>query len=320
MTETATLPKIDIGLLYAKEGEFEEIILNLFRLKDDVGLKQIGFIGEEEICSKWEDSKEKGIAEVRDILNKHVRVALDKLLMLCSLLIQYDNMLPLSSLVSNFYTIYQMGGREELGFSSEEEYLSAGVIWEEVISRVYALGALAIFFERFLAVPVLVAKSWPKENRTEINNYRFWAKHALTKLRREQRLQKSSLCVLAAEKVKQNNWFFRKFKDNQELFLNSICQFDFLHNMYCLSIGQTEEDIFPNFGIYSKYMTEPIVLDLILKGKSRASIPAMSDHELANMIQSLDQLASVQFHNFAGWSLNNWTSKIYEFIEKNYQG
>ena len=319
MTKTVSLPKIDVSLLYAKECEFEEIILNLLRLKDDVGLKQIGFFGEEEICSKWEDSKEKGIAEVRDILNNHVRVALDKLLMLCSLLIQYDNTLPLPSLVSNFYTIYQMGGREELGFISEEEYLAPSIIWEEVISRVYALGALAVFFERFIAVPILVTKPWVEERRTRINKYRFWGKHAITMLRGERRLQKSSLCELASEKVKQNNWFFRKFKNDQKLLLISVCQFDFLHNMHCLSIGQSLDDIFPNFGIDSKYMTEPIVLDLIQKGKSRASIPSVSDIELAKMIQSLDNLAS-QFFYYSGWSLNNWTSKINEFLRNNSQG
>lgn len=318
MNSVISLARIEVNVLYGSETDFEESILSLLRLKDDVGLKQIGFIAEDEVCSKWEDSKGKNISDVRDILAKHVQSPVDKLLMLCSLLIQYNNTAPLDTIISNLYGIYQMGGKRELGFDSEKEHLCSSVIWKEVIAGIYTLGALAVFFGRFEALPILVAKPWPKERLTEIQILRFWAIHAFTMLRREGRLKHPSLCLLAEEKVKQDKWLFKKFKNDQDLFLNSACQFDFLQCIYALFEGQTLVDVFPSFGIFYKGRTEPIVLDLILENKSRKPIiPNIADQELAQMIVSLDTFASREFSSYNGWSLNNWSNKIQEFLKKN---
>lgn len=319
MTDTLLLPKIEVGLLYTGESEFEEFVLLLLRLKDDVGLKQIGFLAEEEICSKWEDSKGKSIAEVREILSGHVQSLLDKLLMLCFLLIQYDVLVPLGSIVSNIYDIYQIGGRRELGYRDlEKDHLSSSVIWKEVMARVYALGAFAIFYERFEGVPILVTKPWPKESSVELHIARYWAKHAFIMLTREGRLPHPSLCLVAEEKAKQHEWFFRKFKKNLDLFRNFVCQFDFLQCIYAFCRSKKVEDSFPSFGIFPKRRTEPIVLDLISGGKSRGIIPKLTDPELASAIDSLDNFAKERFSSYDGWTLNDWTNEqTREFLKKN---
>jgi len=319
MTEFLSLPKIELSLLYADENEFEERFLTLLRLKDDAGIKQIGFIAEEEVIAKWESTKGKTIPEVKKILNSHVRGPLDKLLMASSLLIQYDNIGPFNSLVSNFNGIYQFGGKGGIR-DSEKEHLSSSVIWKEVIIRVYTLGALAVFFEKFEAIPILTAKPWPKEYPSEAISLRFWARHAVTMLGRERRLQPLSLCVAANEKVGELKWLFKKFRNDEDLFLNAVCQFDFLQCICGLfkSGFSNYDDVFPSFGIFPNQRTEPIVLDLVLKGKSRSAIPELTDQELANVIISLDKHATERFSNFDRWDRNNWrNNEVNKFLKKN---
>jgi len=319
MAENIFLPKIGVNLLYTQEIEFEEHILTLLRVKDDIGLKQIGFIAEEEISSRWEETKGKTISEVKDILNRYVRGPVDKLLMLCSLLIQYGNIAPFSSLISNFYGIYQIGGRNELGFPhSEKEHLSSSVIWKEIILRIYALGALAVLYKRFEALPILVFNPWPKENLSEIDPHKLWAKHAVTMLSRERRLQQSKLCLLVEEEVNQRDWFFKKFKKNRELFLDCVCQFDFLQCVYTLFRRGSSDNVFPSFGTFKNQRTEPIVLDLILKGKSREALPDLADQGLAKIIEILDSLAAKSFHEVYAWEQGSWNNKIIrDFLMKN---
>lgn len=318
MNSVISLPRIEANLLYLSETDFEEFILSLLRLKDDVGLKQIGFIAEDEVCSKWEDSKGKNISDVRDILTKYVQGPLDKLLMLCSLLIQYNNTSPLDTIISNFYGIYQMGGKSELGFDSEEEHLSSSVIWKEVILRIYVLGALTVLAERFEAVPILITKPWPKEYPAEILSTRLWSRHAAEILINERRFQAPSLCVAADEITKKCDWIFRKFRRNEDLFYNSVCQFDFLQCIYAFCKNRSTRDVFPSFGIFNNSRTEPIILDLVLGGKSREYIPNLSDKELAIVIRDLDVLAGGRFPSYNGWTFNYWrNNKIVEFLEKN---
>ena len=319
MTNAIPFPKIDVNVLYISDNEFEELVLALLRLKDYVGLKQISFIAEEEICSTWESSRGKNISEVREILGKNVQNSLDKMLMLCCLLIQYDTMIPLDPIISNLYTIYQIGAKRELGFDAEKEHLSSSVIWKEVIARIYALGALAVFFEKFEAVPTFITKSWPKERPEEVQIPRFWARHALTMLRKEGRLEHPSLCLLAEEKVLQNDWLFKRFKKSLDLFRNSVCQFDFLQCIHAIHRTGNVEDAFQSFGIFHNYRAEPIVLDLISKGKSRRCIPELTDKELAVIIASLDGFAARAFSSYSDkWFQNDWRDKkIIEFLKKN---
>ncbi len=322
MSDGFLLPIIDTSLLYVDESEFEKFVVALLRLKDDVGIKQIGFFAEEEICSKWETSRGKGISEVKEILIKHVQTPLNKLLMLCSLLIQYRNIDPLNSLVSNFYGVYQIGGKRELGFrDSEKEHLSSSVIWKAVIGRVYALGALAVFREKFEAIPILVTKLWPKENPTDRQIPRYWARHAITMLRTEGRLQHPSLCLLTEQEVSENHWFLGRLKNDLDSFKNFLCQFDFVQCLIALCQNGTLEDVFPSFGIYYKYRTEPIVLDLISKGKSREHIPPLNDSQLASMIRDLDNLAARNFTGYDAWDLSGWEStRINNFLKENLLG
>jgi len=317
MTESLSLPRIELSMLYADENEFEERLLGLLRLKDIIGIKQIGFIAEEEVISKWESTKGKTIVEVKEILDRHVRGPLDKLLVASSLLIQYDNIAPFQSLVSNFSEIYQIGGKGGIP-DAGEEHLSSSVIWKEIVKRIYALGALAVLFEKFEAIPILIMRPWPKEYPEEIQKHRFWAKHAFSMLARERRLQPPSLCLLAEEEINQNGWFFKKFKRDLDLFRNAVCRFDFLQCAYALSRSGRLDDIFPGFGIFNNWRTEPIVLDLVVGGKSRTAVPDVTDSKLAEIIASLDRFAAEKFSGYNGWDQNGWTSKeIREFLKKN---
>ncbi|KKK77451.1 hypothetical protein LCGC14_2853500, partial [marine sediment metagenome] len=74
---------------------------------------------------------------------------------------------------------------------------------------------------------------------------------------------------------------------------------------------------YPNFGGFYNERTEPIIVDLIMRGESRQVLPNVADETLAGTISELDALANKQFFDYAGWRAGDWTDpRLPAFLAK----
>jgi hypothetical protein len=86
-----------------------------------------------------------------------------------------------------------------------------------------------------------------------------------------------------------------------DVVVNCMCQFDFLACLMVVGATDNLSDCYPNFGGYYSYRTVPIVHDLIQGGPSRTAVSAMTDQELAELLNELDTLAGNVFSTISGW-------------------
>ena len=140
---------------------------------------------------------EEEILEFRDTL---LAPALNKLTIMAWQLAENDLRDLFGEAINNLHRIYCM--------SSELKFPDKPLIWQETMLRVYVLGALAVANTTYWPVNPLVSKNpcddsyWQK---------RYWARHTLTMLARENRLKANSLCVVAVDFLSANPHFLAHF-------------------------------------------------------------------------------------------------------------
>lgn len=132
---------------------------------------------------------------------------------------------------------------------------------------------------------------------------------------REKRFDVPSLCLLGIAFIKESNLFNSVFGQNEDTIAAHICQFDFLQAVYLLHQGQSA---YPNFGIFLNYRTEPIVSKLVRRTPVRQAFKDISDQELAQIIELLDEKAASAFFSFAGWDRSSWTDPAIKSFLQNH--
>lgn len=223
-----------------------------------------------------------------------------------------DNRLSLVQDVTNVLAnLYEFVGHGEPDVShGQTQFLLEANRWYEIIQRVYVLGATAVSSQHFSVIRQLVAPDI-------LNEWRFWIRHAVTAVARQERFARKSFIGPFAEFTSNRDGFFRLFKNDRDLLVDRLCQFDFLQCVVAIAISKSDVYCYPNFGAFYNERTQPIVAELIAKGPARRTIPEVDDQLLAEIIHTLDKMAAHAFFDFAGWSQNGWTDdKIRIFLRQ----
>jgi hypothetical protein len=135
----------------------------------------------------------------------------------------------------------------------------------------------------------------------------FWAKHALTMRARAHRLDRRGLCAITEQFIKEREWFYRLYGEQEDDVLTALCQFDFLQCVHAIHKTDDPTDGYPSFGIYYNHRTEPIISKVIKDEQAQeALLPQLSEHELANIIRVLDDKADKASGVLTGWTQGSW--------------
>jgi Putative DNA-binding domain len=195
-------------------------------------------------------------------------------------------------------------------------------LWLSLITRVYALGALAVRKRDWDSVKDLSLRA-PGGRE---NYHRVWLRHAVTSaaranlFTREQGGRRIELPLLsmAAEQVTRLAPLRPELPDGDEAILNSLTQFDLL-SILC-AIGETGSldgrDWYTNFARYDWRRSEPAALELLRSDELRQRIFPATDGSLAVAINTVSSFASNQGFRYAVWA--GWESQqLIEFLRAN---
>lgn len=278
-----------------------------------VDVRELLSAAEELVREDWESSEEVRLGELALSTGSIATTALDRVTQIGVALIDYrlTEFLPLvtETLVNLFVDASTVGagdGRSSLGTAGTARR------WWDIAARVYVLGAFAVYREEFQVLPDMVLQV----GRPQYEG-RPWLRDTVTFLARSNQLTGKSLIPVVGEFVTTHPAFFSRFRSNADAVINALCQFDFMQCVIALVKYQELGACYPNFGIYHNERTEPVVRSLVTKGKAREALPDVEDALLAEVINTLDQVASQEFFAFNGWSRNSWRRReVSQFVAK----
>lgn len=195
----------------------------------------------------------------------------------------------------------------------------ASVVWLETAVRVIGLGGLAVRMQRWQAVRALALRPGEADKPTSL--HRTWIRHALTQAARGNLFARErdgqpvqiSVLVLARETVDRLACLRPDLPAASDAVLDSLCQFDALGGVAALANG-TDSNVYPSFGAFNEYRTEPALVRLIRDPAVREAIGPIDNQSLANALRYLDRSARSEF--FMNWD-QYYDATINEFLASN---
>jgi hypothetical protein len=185
--------------------------------------------------------------------------------------------------------------------------------WLDIILRVMAVGAAAVRNGMYGALPTIVLRSIGDN----VYSYRSWVRHALTEASRAGLLVRSdetekggnliamSAALLSHSPDLRPDMQVADYGESGEVFLDSLCQFDFL--WCCLSLASSEDAsssaaYYPSCAAYHQHRITPALRTLETKAEIRAEIFGdISNQKIADSILEVIEMAKGQSWNYGGW-------------------
>lgn len=220
--------------------------------------------------------------------------------------------LPVVKLVMNtLFELYRMHLISPDGTGGKP---GAPAKWLEIILRVMAIGSAAVRAETYDALPTIVLRKIGDETYS----YKSWIRHALTEasranmfIRTDSSGKGGNLIAFAAELLLETPELrpdipLPRRTDSAEIFLDSLCQFDFL--WCCLSLATNEGShssaFYPSCSAYHQHRVMPALSvlenDVVIRQAIFGNIP---DPKIADSIVEVIDLAQGQSWQVGGW----WT-------------
>ena len=192
-----------------------------------------------------------------------------------------------------------------------------------VITRVWALGALAVRRREWGLVPLLAGHRPDADGR---DHYTTWLFHGAVMAARAELLNSDtdptrgiSVLLLAQEHVARLAPLRADLSDGEGVCLNSLCQFDMLACFVAIGLGMNTAasgNYFAQFGRWYAARSDPAALAVIQQPEVREQVFPMDDRNVALALLSIAREAQ----RMAGW-LNGWDGysnpRITEFVEQN---
>lgn len=193
--------------------------------------------------------------------------------------------------------------------------LQAAELWLEIITRVYAVGALAVRRRDWQAVKEAALQ---EGSGYDFRYYTNWLRHALTQAARAGRLQTEqegrrvelSLLVLASEHVERIGALRPAVPAGDEAILSSLTQFDLVAIFAAIADADTVDDHgwYTNFARFNWSRSEPALVALLGDGDMRAVLFPRSDQYLADAIREVSRMASSEAFRYSIWT--GWESDV----------
>lgn len=182
-------------------------------------------------------------------------------------------------------------------------------LWQEVIIRVYALGAVLVYRRHWQQAQTLIEQEieWDDYYRTE-----YWSRYIITMASRARQLQENGWIPAVVSYIESQEWLSYIFMGNKDEITNLACQFDFLQCVYTNITDTGTFDVkraYPSFAFYYKDRTEPVIGKLITPGELRDTISELNDQQLATLIRALDRLADELAIRVNGWHSGGWSDQ-----------
>lgn len=265
----------------------------------------------------------------RDEIETELAGALDKLTCLAATFLEYELHDPFGRIIDTLSRIYSapLGPHdaERFGYATSIAPTElAPRVWLQVITRVYALGALAVRKSDWRAVRMLTLQL-PERL---IHDYDVnWLRHALTMASRAQHLQAQqgdrtvelSLLSLARKDVERLACLRSDgISAEDEAVISSLAQFDLLSNLAAIDgAGSVDSEVFyPNFARFRHDRVQPVVDRLLSDQEMRKIIFERGDDDLAIALNRIGQVAQregIRYNGFWGWD----RSSAKDFIATN---
>lgn len=189
----------------------------------------------------------------------------------------------------------------------------AAAEWLEIILRVMAVGAAAVRNGLYGALPTIVLRPIGDS----VYSYRSWIRHGLTEASRSKLLVRSEETEKGGNLIAMSATLLRHTPDlrpdmqvtddgeSGEVFLESLCQFDFL--WCCLSLASNEDAsssaaYYPSCAAYHQYRITPALHLVENKPEVRAEIFGdISNQKIADSILEVINMAEGESWNYGGW-------------------
>lgn len=191
-------------------------------------------------------------------------------------------------------------------------------LWREIMTRVYALGALLVYLSHWDQVQALVRQ---EVDWDEYYRFDYWSRYVLAMASRAGQLEAGWINA-GVKYIQERPWLAALFAGgNQDEITSALCQFDFLQCVYVAADNSGRIEVaYPSFGGYYNRRTEPVVAKLVTPGKLRDTIGKVDDDQLARFIRELDLYAVRTFVRVGAWDQNSWSNKrIREFLDSHPQ-
>ncbi|MGA2471801.1 MAG: hypothetical protein ABSG64_14060 [Solirubrobacteraceae bacterium] len=243
---------------------------------------------------------------------------LDSLICLAATFLEYEQWQWFDRLVELLREVYSMplveGDAERFGYNVRippDE--PAPRVWLQLMTRLYALGGLAVRRHRWAAIRTLTLQLPERLISYDTN----WLRHAITMISRAEHLQSrqgdhaielSLLSLAHAQAARLDCLRPDGIRPDDELLLTSLAQFDVLSNIVAvadapdLGFGQT---FFPNFARLHQSRVQPAVVELLRDGAMREALGVQDDGRLAVALRAVGDVASregFRYDGFRGWA------------------
>jgi hypothetical protein len=196
-------------------------------------------------------------------------------------------------------SIYDVG-HQRFG-QPEAAGIQAPDVWLAVAERVYALGGFAVRQQQWQAVRKLALEPGDRQRFAEMG--RSWLRHSLTYAARaglltrevDGKTQDLSVLELAREQAKRLACLRPDRPPDDDAIFNSICQFDALGCLATVAAGRRADQVWPAFGRFYSWRTEPAIKRLIEDRAAREEVAPLSEQELADALRLISQSAHQAF-------------------------
>lgn len=209
----------------------------------------------------------------------------------------------------------------------------AAAEWLEIILRVMTIGSAAVRIGLFEAIPTIVLRRIGDDDYS----YRSWIRHGLVEAANANMFVRSdasgkggNLIAFAAQLLFENPELRPDIQlppgtDSAEVFLDSLCQFDFV--WCCISLAASEGSessaFYPSCSAYHQHRIMPVLSRLENDSETRRAVfGIIPDQKVADSIVRVIDLAKGQSWQFGGWwrgprelPPSGWTRKNTSLLE-----
>lgn len=286
---------------------FTQLTTELLRRNDDIPLQKLLL---------------RAPAEASELLGKdrdECDRLLDRLTSFAALCLQYERAPWFDRALRAFERVYELGfdsdGHDRNDANPVRSDLDVVGVWLAVITRIYALGGLAVRLKAWQAVRAL-AERRPRGRAFDI--YGSWLRHAVTMAARANQIgeKKTGLLARAHNTVRNVPTLHPDRPADDEAILNSLCQFDVYGGLVVIGQrGLDDGNYYTNFARYYPQRSEPAFTTIVTDPQARGVLFDGTAQQLADAIATMSRMAGKESFRFNSWFHLN-TPTVIDFVNE----